>query len=70
MQAKEQINILQNRIAELELENKNLHETVAYLTKNYMVVIRRHQSHSVSMDRCLFLMKRNLKRILRSKSLP
>ena len=33
MQASEQINILQNRIAELELENKNLHETVAYLTK-------------------------------------
>lgn len=33
MQGSEQINILQNRIAELELENKNLHETVAYLTK-------------------------------------
>lgn len=33
MQASEQINILHNRIAELELENKNLHETVAYLTK-------------------------------------
>jgi transposase len=33
MQTTEQIIILQNRIAELELENKNLHETVAYLTK-------------------------------------
>lgn len=33
MQVSEQLNILQNRINELELENKNLHETIAYLTK-------------------------------------
>lgn len=33
MQVAEQLNILQKRIKELELENKNLHETVAYLTK-------------------------------------
>ncbi len=33
MQTSEQLNILHNKIAELELENKNLHETVAYLTK-------------------------------------
>ena len=33
MQVSEQMNILQNRIKELELENKNLHETIAYLTK-------------------------------------
>ncbi|HEX3029730.1 MAG TPA: IS66 family transposase [Clostridia bacterium] len=33
MHASEQINILNNKIAQLELENKNLHETVAYLTK-------------------------------------
>ena len=33
MQVSEQLNTLQNRIKELELENKNLHETVAYLTK-------------------------------------
>lgn len=33
MQVSERINVLQNRIKELELENKNLHETVAYLTK-------------------------------------
>ncbi|MFA9378188.1 MAG: IS66 family transposase [Lachnotalea sp.] len=33
MQIAEQMNILENRISELEQENKNLHETVAYLTR-------------------------------------
>ena len=33
MQVSEQIYILENRIKELKLKNKNLHETVAYLTK-------------------------------------
>ena len=33
MQVLEQIKTLENKIAELEIENKNLHETVAYLTK-------------------------------------
>lgn len=33
MKAGEKLNMLEKRIAELELENKNLHETVAYLTK-------------------------------------
>lgn len=36
MQGSEDINILQNRISELELENKNLHETVAYPQKGSM----------------------------------
>ena len=29
----ETLNMLEKRIVQLELENKNLHETVAYLTK-------------------------------------
>ena len=33
MKANEKLNMLEKRIAQLELENKNLHETVAYLTK-------------------------------------
>jgi len=33
MQISEQVNLLEKRITELETENKNLHETVAYLTK-------------------------------------
>ena len=33
MSTAEQIATLENRITELELENKRLHETVAYLTR-------------------------------------
>ena len=42
METKDQVTKLQLKIEELELEIKNLHETVTFLTLNYSEEVQRH----------------------------